>query len=449
MSAPRKVEHLIVGGGPAGLSEAFWRLRRDSSADLLVLEAAERCGGWVETRQVDGYTLEFGPQTFRPEPGLRAFLEATGLEAHARACDEKARRRWFDDGRKLHELPASPGGFLRSRLLGPVGKLRVMMERRVRSRAAAEESVADFVGRRFGAGTKRLAEAMMHGIYGGDAHQLEVASALPGALAMEAEHGSLLRALGERRKATRESSAPASKPPAACSFVGGMRRSVDVLEESVGSERVLRSARAARVQAHGHGYRVSLQDGRDFDAKTLSLATPAHVTARLVQDLDAELASELRGVQSVSVACTYLGYDAEALEEARFSGFGFLAPQGGPVLGAIDCTALFPDHAPDGKRLFRVMSGGFAHPRELERSDDELRAQGHATMQRALGVRVEPCFARTARARDAIAQPTRGHQRRLDRIAKRLAAHRGLEVRGASYRRVALPAQWCEEGSRP
>lgn len=440
-------EHLIVGGGPAGLAAAFWELERDPDADVALLEAEDRCGGWVRTQKLDGYTLELGPQTFRPEPGLDAFLRASGLDTSVRACSEAAKRRWIDDGERLHELPGRPGAFVKTRLLGPLDKLRVLWERRVRSTAADDESVADFVGRRFGARGKRLAEAMMHGIYGGDAHALEVASALPAAVELEREHGSLLRAMGAKRKARAKGE---QKPPVACSFEGGMQRSVDVLRACVAA-RVKSGQRVTSVAGGGaSAYRVRTASGEEYRARTLCLALPAAAAAHALQGFDAELAAELQGIEAVSVACTYVGFDASALDAARFEGFGFLAPQGvSPVLGAIDCTALFADHAPPGKRLFRVMSGGFAHPSEVERDDAALQEQGCATLRRALGVRGDPDFVHTTRARDAIAQPNRGHARRLERIRARLARHAGLSLRGASYRRVALPAQWMRGGSTP
>ena len=69
---------IIVGGGIAGLSVAYELFRRGTSFTLL--EAGGRAGGVVLSEQVDGFTIDAGPDSLlvqKPE-GIR-LCEELGL----------------------------------------------------------------------------------------------------------------------------------------------------------------------------------------------------------------------------------------------------------------------------------------------------------------------------------------------------------------------------------
>jgi len=445
MPAHNPYDLVVIGGGPAGLSHAFWRLRERPDLRLLVLEAAPRAGGWVQTVHVDGFQLELGPQGFRPEPTIHAFLDATRLAPHVVPCSDSAKRRFVVRGGRVHELPNGPGALLRSKLLSFGGKLRLLWEPRVRSRSPDGESVAAFVARRFGRQTAPLAEAMMHGIYAGDAHALEIASTMPLATELEHDHGSVLRGMSRRR---RQQDTPPT--PTVCTFTRGMQQSVDELLVRVGP-RVRTDHVVTDVTRSDDMFEVAV-DGSDerLRAREVCVTSPPAPSARMLRGLDPALADELAAIPTVNVASTYLGYAPGAVPD-DLDGFGALAPQGeaGPVLGVIFSSRVFPQQAPDGHVLFRVMSGGFAHPAEVDREDDALIEQAVDVMRRWFGVQAQPVLRHVSRARAAIPQYVRGHAARLANIARRVERHDGLHLRGASYRKVSVVGQWAREGSRP
>ncbi|MCB1032724.1 MAG: protoporphyrinogen oxidase, partial [Acidobacteria bacterium] len=445
MPAQQPYDLVVIGGGPAGLSHAFWQLRERPDLRLLVLEAAPRVGGWVNTVHVDGFQLELGPQGFRPDESIHAFLDATRLTPHVVPCSDSAKRRFVVRGGRAHELPSGPGSLLGSKLLSLAGKLRLLWEPRVRSRSPDGESVAAFVARRFGRQAAPLAEAMMHGIYAGDAHALEIASTMPLATELEREHGSVLRGMAKRRR--QRDTAPA---PAVCTFTRGMQQSVDELAVRVGP-RVRTDAVVTGITRAGGTFEVAVAGSQELlRAREVCVTAPPGPSARMLRALDPTLADELAAIPTVNVASTYLGYAPGAVPDS-VDGFGALAPQGeaGSVLGVIFSSRVFPRQAPDGHVLFRVMSGGFAHPAEVDRDDDALAAQAVDVMQRWFGVTAAPILRHVSRARAAIPQYVRGHAARLASIAQRVERHDGLQLRGASYRKVSVVGQWTQEGSRP
>ena len=437
---------IVVGGGPAGLAHAFWRKRQQPDLQVRVLEAADHVGGWVRTTTRDGYQLEEGPQGFRPDDEVDDFLAAADLAAEVVPCADSAQRRFVFRRGRLHELPAKPGGVLRSGLLPWWSKLRLLWEPRVGSTSPTGETVAGFVRRRFGRAAVPVAEAMMHGIYAGDAHALEVASTLPIAPELEREHGSLLRGMGARARARRARGVPAR--PAVCSFPRGMQQSADALAASLGDS-VTTGARVHALAKTREGYEVRW-GGEQLAAPELCITTPPSQAASLVRSLDRALSDYLAEIPSVSVVSCYVGFD-EAAVPRDVEGFGFLAPQGelGSVLGAIYVSSVFPHQAPEGRALFRVMSGGHAHPHELDRSDQDLVQQASSTLRDLLGILQPPTFSYVSRARAAIPQYVRGHAARMRAIADRAATYDRLTLRGNAYRKVSVVGQWARAGSRP
>lgn len=443
---------VVAGGGPAGLAHAFWHRQRHPDARIRVLEARPSAGGWVETVTRDGYQLELGPQGFRPDPGAGAdrdlagpLLHALGLADRVVPCSSSATRRFVVRDGRPHELPTKPSLLLRTKLLSLPQKLRVWWETRVNSRSPEGETVAAFVARRFGKAAVPFAEAMVHGIYAGSAHALEVASALPLATEIEAEHQSLLRGLGARK---RQRVGPPQ--PTVCTFPDGMQETTTALLLHLDGAVTTDAPVDAIERDPTGGFVVHTGAGRTLATRALCLATPPAVSARLLAPLDPELGALVGGVATASVASVHLGYDAAAVPD-DVDGFGFLVPQGelGPVLGALFCSHVFPHQAPDGRVLFRVMSGGVAHPDELDRDDDALVGRATAALQDQLGLRADPVFCNVSRARDAIPQYAPGHRRRLEAMRERLEHLPGLSLRGAGYRRIAVVGQWSQQGSAP
>jgi len=62
MSSTAKKPHIVIGGGPAGLTAAYYLAKRDEP--VLVLEAEDQLGGLAKTVEVDGYRFDLGGHRF-------------------------------------------------------------------------------------------------------------------------------------------------------------------------------------------------------------------------------------------------------------------------------------------------------------------------------------------------------------------------------------------------
>src|SRR5262245_54770364 len=143
---------IIVGGGIAGLATAY-ELHRQA-IPFLLLESRPRAGGVILSEQIDGYTIDAGPDSLlvqKPE-GIR-LCEELGLGPQL-VPTKPPRLAFIQRGQVLHPLPASSvlgiptrlGPFVRTRLFSWVGKIRMAGELFVgRREDDADESIGAFM----------------------------------------------------------------------------------------------------------------------------------------------------------------------------------------------------------------------------------------------------------------------------------------------------------------
>lgn len=430
---------LVIGAGPAGLAHAFWRARHDPTLDYRIVDTAPGPGGRVQTRRVEGYLCELGPQGLRPNDASDDFLAALGIEGAVVAANPDARLRYLARDGRLHALPSGPGTLVSTDIFSLVGKLSLLCEPFRARGTDAEESLAAFAARRLGRRSVPLAEAMASGVYGGDAHDIEMAAAFPAVAKLEQEHGSLLRGMMRRRKMA----TPQARRPMLATFGGGMETLVQRMRERVGSRLTL-GREAVAISRRDDGWNVVLggEVPTEIHTRELVLAIPSRRAAQLVGAVDPELSDALARIPFASVANIYLGFaEKDAREVMR--GFGFLLDrrENSPMLGAIYCSAVFPQSAPSGKFLVRVMAGGVLHPEAVERDEDDLASEAEAMIRRYTGLDGRLLFKRVYKVRDAIPQYVRGHSALVRRIRELSAGHPGLRLIGNSYDEVSVVGQ--------
>ncbi len=176
------------------------------------------------------------------------------------------------------------------------------------------------------------------------------------------------------------------------------------------------------------------------EADVVILAVAAHEAAPLVAPLHAGLSAELAGIDAVSAVTVTLGLRREDVAHP-LNGFGLVVPRREQrrIMGVTWSSSKFPDRAPDGHVLLRVFLGGVKGPAVLESDDEAIRAMVLEEVGDLLGLTGAPVTARLFRWPRAMPQYNVGHQERLARIDRALAAVPGLELAGGSYRGVGIP----------
>ena len=434
---------LVIGAGAAGLGAALEL--REAGAEFEVWEASERAGGVVGTLEQGAFRFESGPNTV-PAGAEQVRWLAAGFGAADRlvTSSDRARDRFLFHAGRLQPVPLRPPQLLGTRLLSPLGKLRLLREP---SKGfgfepnGKEPSVYEFVAQRFGKqAADRFAGAFVRGIFAGDPKLLGLRSAFPRVWNLACEHRSVLRGMKAAAQASTLSREERGKLLA---FQGGFGALCEAAERSLG-EQLQRGLAVTGIEREGERWRVRSATGRTAVFDRVVLATPAPVAAALLESLAPQLSSELRSIRVASVHVLHLGFasrDALGLP----LGFGFLVPpeagaRAPRMLGTIFASDLFDDRAPQGGAALSLIynaqdldaaAGPGSSPEGLQEvALEDLRRAGATP-----GPAVE--FAHE-RWDSALPQYEVGHDLRIGRVRAEGRGLPGIELAGNYLRGIGL-----------
>ncbi|MCB2411597.1 protoporphyrinogen oxidase [Demequina sp. TTPB684] len=439
---------VVIGAGITGLAAAVDLI--DGGASVVLVDAAPRAGGKITTEQADGFVIEHGPDSFVAyRPAAAALAQRFGLSEDIIAVSEPRvvflRRNGkmvrMPDGMGL-VLPTRLGPFIRTRLFTWPQKLRAGLDI-VLPRYLKQEDMAigKFLRHRLGpAVIERLADPLIGGIYGTSIEELSVDSVLPMLRDYEESSRSLIIAsLLSGRKARKDGSPFRTLRGGLGDLIEALvahLRASDAFEERFGD-----AAESLTRIADGTS-RLRLVSGEEITADAVVLATPAPVTAMLIDGDCPEAAAALRTIPHASTAVVSLAYRAEAFPSPP-AGHGYLDAGTGkedrsPSSGCTVTSAKWAGRAPDGTVLIRSFLP--ERSRDLfSGPDDDVLAAVERDVAETYGVEDEPILRRVARWDNLMPKYTVGHQERLAQIEAALAERPTWHLAGASYRGVGLP----------
>jgi oxygen-dependent protoporphyrinogen oxidase len=447
---------VIIGGGIAGLAAAYELSRRGVS--FVLLERAARVGGVILSEEIDGFTIDGGPDALLiQKPDGIALCQELGLGDRL-VVTKPPRLAYIQRGGRLHALPAASvlgiptraGPFIRTRLFSWPGKMRMGAELFVPPRRdTRDESIGAFMTRRFGReATTYLAEPLLAGIHAGDVDRLSLHALFPRFVEAERKHGSLLRAFranaeprtGNPEPGTRNPEPGTPNPEGAFkSLPGGLSEMVRALERAIVPANIRTSTAVDSLAGRGP-FVIRTLSGESFDTRSVVLATPAYVASQLLRDRDPELADRCREIPYASVATVALAFRRESVAHP-LNGSGFVVPrvERSGIMAAAWLSSKWPHRAPDGRVLLRTFIGGARDPDALTQTDLELIARSLRALGPLLGISGDPLFTRVYRWERANAQYEVGHLERMESINRGLARHPGVFVTGSGFRGVGIP----------
>jgi oxygen-dependent protoporphyrinogen oxidase len=201
------------------------------------------------------------------------------------------------------------------------------------------------------------------------------------------------------------------------------------------AELVAQRERTARRSAEERARGVLVDDER-WDAAVLAVG--AADGAALVVDTMPELASKLRAFHRAPAALVYIGAHATEVPAAA-DGFGALVASGedARVLGIVFESTVWPDRAPAGHALLRMIYGGSRDPDAVSLPDADLIELALRDLQLVLHADVDPVHASVVRWDDGLAQYPVGHRARVRAVVAAGRSHR-IALAGADYRGAGL-----------
>lgn len=469
-SAATERQAVIVGGGIAGLSAAFRLLRDDPTVQVTLLEAAPRVGGVMQTEVRDGYVLEKGPDLFLgAKPGGWELATALGIAGRLHGPRPGVGGSFLLSRGRLFRLPDGLTGlvptrmmpFVKTRLISPLGKLRVAMDLLIPPRRGeGDESVESFVVRRLGREMyAKIVEPLLSGIFAGDGSKLSLAATFPHMRAAEVEHGSMTKSMLAAKRRERQAkrtareaarTAPAGSPAPAVArgfltLPGGQGEMIATLEARLLADPrfTLRTGACTREVlplGEGGGWRVTLVNGESFTADVVILAVPAYAAADMIDTTDAACAQAMREIPFVTTATVNLAWRRDEVPHP-LDGSGWTTPRAArrPVTACTWTSSKFEGRAPDGMVLLRAFVGDATNQTVVQKSDEEIVRVCRRELAEVLGVTAEPSLVQVNRWNWVMPQYNLGHLDRVKLIDECLAKHPGLYVAGNSYRGIGIP----------
>jgi protoporphyrinogen/coproporphyrinogen III oxidase len=450
----------IIGGGLSGVAAAY-QLARERTAFTL-FEASARLGGIVETVRQDGFVIECGPDSWVTEkPWARELAIELGLEEEIIPSNDRWRRTYLlqylhpnlHQGRRLVAMPDGMrmmvptqwAPVLNSPLFSWQARLAYLREVRraeeLKQSALADgvdESVASFVRRHFGDEvTKTIAGPLLAGVFGGSIDTLSVRAVMPAFVKLEQEHGSLIGGLQRR---------PQNSEPVFTSLKSGLETLIERMAQILPANAVRLEHEVHSLSRLGNRWQIEAAGiTESFDA--VIVATPAHVTRRLLGPIHADFES-LLAMDATSAIVIALAFSAEHAKHLRIPrGFGYLVPQraqaaaedDAPLLACTFVDQKFLHRAPEGAVLLRGFFGGDTAPALLDESDAALISLAHRQLSLALGPLPEPDIALVRRWPLSLPQYAVGHLDRMAKLAALTDSFPGLYLVGNAYYGVGLP----------
>ena len=464
---------LIVGGGISGLACAWELSRALPEATITLLDAGDRPGGKLRREPVAGVALDVGAESMlarRPE--ALDLITELGLGTGVVHPVTTSASVWSRGD--LHPLPRGTLMGIPSPASSALGILsadevaRAEDEQPWDADALDDVSVGDYVAARLGdAVVDRLVEPLLGGVYAGRARLLSLRACLP-QVYEAARRGQSLTEAAAAAAASAGASPGASAgvavtgtavpdpadrvepAPVFAGLDGGVGRLAEVLTETLRTRGVtVRSGTIVReLHRAADGWSVVVGPRprpERLQADAVVLATPAAATSKLLSPHLPDASRALREIEYASMAIITLAVGAEGPHPVRLPGSGFLVPavEGRTIKASTFSStkwAWTADAATDLSFL-RASVGRYGETTDLQRPDEELVAIAVAEVSEALGHQLPRIVdTHVQRWGGALPQYTVGHLDRVARIRAATATAPGLELAGAAYAGVGIPA---------
>ncbi|HEY7411458.1 MAG TPA: protoporphyrinogen oxidase, partial [Vicinamibacteria bacterium] len=303
-------------------------------------------------------------------------------------------------------------------------------------RDGADESIATFFRRRFGAeALELLGEPLLAGIHAGDAESLSLRSAMPRLAELERQFGSLSRGMGVSR-------GRATGPPAPPFYAlrGGMMELVRALVERLPASSLRPGCAARALRRRGGEYELETEGGGRILARSVVLALPPPFAQLLLSGLAPQAACMLSLTPVASTATVLLGYRRQDVAHP-LDGHGLLVPrsEGLRTTACSFVSSKFAFRAPEGHVLLRAFVGGVRDPGAVSLPAEAALSMVQAELGPLLGIRGLPLVSRVYPWPAAMPQMEVGHATRLAALEESLADFPGLFLTGAGLRGTGIP----------
>ena len=416
----------VIGAGISGLTAAY--LLSKKGFDITVLEKNNSVGGSIESVFENGFLFDRGPNSaLETTPVIGQLIKELELGPELLYASKQANKRYILRDNKLHSLPMSPQGLIKTKLFSGKAKLRLMAEPFIgRSNDGYYQSLAEFVKRRLGQEFLDYAiNPFVAGVYAGRPEDLSVKSAFPKLYALEEKYGGLIvgtiRSIRERKKRAEVAKQSAKM----LSFKNGMIALPKAIEKYF-EDRIFLSSEVTSIDQNQNGYTVSYQQNDTINklyCDAVLSTNPSYSAAKLFSKYDKEFKTHADAIYYPPVLVYYLVYDRKEIKQ-DLDGFGFLIPakENKSFLGALWSSVIFSDRTDETKAAFTLFIGGSRNPDFVKEDRETLLTKVRKEFEALMGITANPVFSSERFWEKAIPQYNLGyieHENFFDDFEKR------------------------------
>lgn len=415
----------VIGGGIAGLVAANELVK--AGYRPVIIEPGVP-GGMIRSSNVDGFTLEQGPNVLVERQDMKSLLEDLGLQDRVRypAVNPYGQYVW-NRGQPVRvpqgvaDLLVSPLFSLSTKLLLPVR----LAQAGLLKPESDDLSVLDFFSPLIGEQAARdVLDPVLKGIYGGDVAQLSARTIFPGLWDAAVRGLSIIGYMRQR---------PQGGRPSIMVLDGGIQTVTDALVERTRGRVEWLNARVERIERiSAREYRLVCSTGASVDVEACVVTPAGRALSRMIGGLSVDLSEMLTAQEYASLAVVHLSVPrSEALVKDAF-GVLFQAGMPNDLLGVMFNSQIFPHVAPPEKHILTVMVGGSqARNREFDEATlkEVLPKQISELLRISSGVSSIEWLGLTP-WKDAIPQLKVGHYKLVAKLNEVEAALPGLVFAG-------------------
>lgn len=442
----------IIGGGISGLSTAYYikKLALPVS-EIIIYESSAKLGGWIDSKKInygdEEVCFEKGPRTLRIATGELKELNSLqmaqdlGIEQNIDLIPKShpaSKNRYLFANNKLTSISTPPwkkNELVPNRLISYLwNEFRAPR----RSADVKDESIWDFIARRFGPDiADNFVDPLLKGICGGDVKKLSAASLLKVFYDAELTHGSVVKKMMSRKKdaATlalenqfadlvklREHFNP--KELSVWKVDSGMSTLVDKLSERLskdGSVRFMMKESVEKLEFQKtDNNQIKIQSNNSVENVDLVISS---IYSKYLSDMlssdHTKLKDLLNQIECVNMVIVNLFYKKNVLP---VQGFGYLVPTKtkSPVLGCIfDSVFNKPDQ--HSSTLTAMLGGAWYNEYIGNKTNDQIYDMAFKELRSHLNLTTDPDLQEVTVLKDAIPQYKVGHQQLLENIHKSIA----------------------------
>jgi oxygen-dependent protoporphyrinogen oxidase len=305
-----------------------------------------------------------------------------------------------------------------------------------------DECLASFIRRRLGQeALEKMAEPMLAGIYASNPETMSIKSTFPIFFQTEQKYRSLILGMLARKA---QSIKPSKNKPSSFSLFmtlkNGLGEMVDGIIDKCPDITFRENTKVNGVSQEGNGWQVELDNKETLEADAVIIASPANISANLLESTSEKLAELLKKIKYVSTAAVTVAYKKEGFSHA-LDGFGFVVPKAEKrkIMACTWTSSKFPERVPEGHVLIRCFIGGALCEDLAEQSEQALEDMVKNELKEMMGITETPLFCRVFKNQKANVQYQVNHGELIDQVNEQLASIPGMYLSGSAYTGIGIP----------